>query len=140
MDFTLAYSAFPCAVLPLVAQNPAMPSCFRANFVASIHFFKALVAKFFLARADAALLTILPLLLLVKVSFVKPPTVFAFLPLKTNAFAILPRAITLVRLTFMAFMAFIAFMAFMAFIAFMAFVNMADWETQQQYLSELARA
>merc|ERR1719433_205680 len=70
--------------------------------------------------------TILPDLLFIRVAFVRPPTVFAFLPLKTAALAYLPLAMTLTFLTFIAFMAaFIAgFMAaFMAgFIAaFMAF-------------------
>merc|ERR1719510_1876109 len=61
-DLALACSALPCAVLPPTAQNPVMLSCLRAVFTASHHFFSALFAKFFLARADAALLTILPVL------------------------------------------------------------------------------
>merc|ERR1719226_445032 len=80
MALALAYKAFPCAVFPPTAQKPLMPNCLRANFTASHHFFNALCANAFLARADAALLTIFPLLLLVRVSFVKPPTVFTFLP------------------------------------------------------------
>merc|ERR1719203_1189219 len=114
MALTLAYSAFPCAVLPPTGQKVLIPSCLRACAVATHHFFNALCAKFFLPRAEAALLTTFPDLLLVKVSFVRPPTVFAFLPLKTAALAYLPRATTLTFLTF--FMAFIA--AFTA--AFMA--------------------
>merc|ERR1712217_73552 len=87
-----------------------MPNCLRACFTASIHFFNALCAQFFLARVDAALLTTFPLLLLVNVAFVKPPTVFSFLPLKTAALALLPRAMMLTFFTF--FIAFIpAFMA-----------------------------
>merc|ERR1719422_2685930 len=89
MALALAYKAFPCAVFPFTAQKPVTP-----------HFFNALCAKFFLARADAALLTIFPLLLLVNLSFVKPPTVFAFLPLKTAALAALPRAMMLTFFTF----------------------------------------
>merc|ERR1712151_1284233 len=74
MALALAYKAFPCAVFPFTAQKPVTPNCLRACFTASHHFFNALCAKFFLARADAALLTIFPLLLLVNLSFVKPPT------------------------------------------------------------------
>merc|ERR1712222_71940 len=94
----------------------------RACFSASHHFFNGLCANAFLARADASLLTIFPVLLLVRVAFVKPPTVFSFLPLKTAASASLPLAMMLTFFTFfMAFMA-AAFMAFMgaAFRAFMA--------------------
>merc|ERR1719469_1119791 len=90
MDLTLAYKAFPCAVLPPTAQNPVILSALRACFVASLHFFNALPAKFFFPRADAALLTTLPDLLFVSVAFVKPPTVFSFLPLKTATLASLP--------------------------------------------------
>merc|ERR1719362_2567545 len=113
-DLTLAYSAFPCAVLPPTGQKPAIFNSFRAYLQASHHFFSALCPNAFLARADAALLTILPLLLLVNVSFVKPPAVFCLEPLKTMERAIFPRAMTLLRFTFMAFMAFMVFMAFMA--------------------------
>merc|ERR1719203_710280 len=113
MALALAYTAFPCAVFPLTAQKPLTPTCLRACMTASIHFFNALCAQFFLARADAALLTTFPVLLLVRESFVKPPTVFAFLPLKTADLANLPLAITLTFFTF-----FIAFMPFIA--AFMA--------------------
>merc|ERR1712083_561557 len=105
MALALAYKAFPCAVFPFTAQKPLMPNCLRASFTASHHFFKALCTNAFLARADAALLTIFPLLLLVRVSFVKPPTVFTFLPLKTATLASLPLAMMLTFLTF--FMAFI---------------------------------
>merc|ERR1719266_1080121 len=118
MALALAYNAFPCAVFPFTAQKPVMPSCFRACVTASRHFFNALVAHLFLPRAEAALLTILPDLLLISVSFVRPPTVFAFLPLKTAALAYLPRATTLTF--FLAFIAFIAFMA--ALTAFMPFI------------------
>merc|ERR1711877_95294 len=111
IDLALAYKAFPCAVFPPTAQNPLTPNCLRACFTASHHFFNALCAQFFLPRADAALLTIFPLLL--NVAFVKPPTVFAFLPLKTAALALLPRAMMLTFFTF--FIAFIPFIA--AFIA-----------------------
>merc|ERR1719188_1237032 len=127
MALALAYKAFPCAVFPPTAQKPLMPNCLRACLHASPHFFNGLCANAFLARADAALLTIFPLLLLIRVAFVKPPTVFTFLPLKTAALASLPLAMTLTFFTFfMAFMAFMAFMgaAFMAFMgaAFMAFM------------------
>merc|ERR1719360_53911 len=97
-----------------------MPSCFRACLHASFHFFSGLCPYCFLPRAEAALLTILPDLLLTKVFFVRPPTVFSFLPLKTANLASLPRAITLTLLT--VFMAFIAVFA-VAFIAFpLAFI------------------
>merc|ERR1740121_1706723 len=113
MALALAYKALPCAVFPFTAQKPWIFNSLRACFTASVHFFNALVAQFFFARAEAALLTIFPVLLLIKVSFVNPPTVFTFFPLKTATFASLPRAM---MLTFLAF-----FMAFMPFIAaFMA--------------------
>merc|ERR1719461_526312 len=105
-----ANKAFPCAVLPFTAQKPVILSCFRANFTASIHFFSALVAKFFLLTADFALLTILPLLFLVSRSLVRPPPVFSLDPRKTTERAIFPRAI-LLFFTFIAFIAFIAFVA-----------------------------
>merc|ERR1712187_317480 len=112
MALALAYKAFPCADFPPTAQKPLMPNALRACLHASPHFFSALVANAFLARMDAALLTIFPLLLLVREFFVKPPTVFTFLPLKTAALASFPFAMALTFLTF--------FMAFMA-AAFMAF-------------------
>merc|ERR1712004_703035 len=112
MDLTLAYKAFPCAVLPPTAQKPLMPSSMRAFLVASHHFFSALCANRFLLPAERALLTILPDLLLVKVALVNPPTVFAFLPENTASLARLPFAMTLTFLTFIAFIAFGAFMAF----------------------------
>merc|ERR1719203_198815 len=121
MALALAYKAFPCAVFPFTAQKPVTPNTFRACFTASHHFFNALCAQFFLPRADAALLTIFPLLLLINVSFVKPPTVFAFLPLKTAALAYFPRAMMLTFFTFFIFIAFIDFME-AAFIAFMPFI------------------
>merc|ERR1719367_1031862 len=108
MDLTLAYKAFPCAVFPLTAQKPLMPISLRACFNASPHFFRALCAKAFLDRADAALLS--------------------FLPLKTAILARLPLAMTLTFFTFfMAFMAFMAaaFMAFMAFMPGLAFIARA---------------
>merc|ERR1719469_1392991 len=122
MALTLACKAFPCADVPPTAQKPVMPSALRACCSATLHFFNALCANIRLPRAEAALLTILPDLLFIRVAFVRPPTVFAFLPLKTAALANLPLAMTLTFLTFIAFLAaFIAgFMAaFMA--AFMAF-------------------
>merc|ERR1719254_336874 len=94
-----------------------MPNALRACLQASHHFFKALPAQFFFARADAALLTIFPDLLLTRVALVRPPTVFTFLPLKTAALAALPRAMTLTFFTF-----FIAFFMAAAFIAFMPFI------------------
>merc|ERR1712214_217456 len=105
MDLTLAYRAFPCAVLPPTGQKPLMPSCLRACLVASHHFFSALEANLFLPSAERDLLTILPLLLLVRVALVSPPTVFAFLPEKTASLARLPFAMALTFLTFFAFMA-----------------------------------
>merc|ERR1719433_2240044 len=121
MALALAYSAFPCAVLPFTAQKPVMPSCLRACATASTNFFIAPCAHLFLLAAEAALLTILPDLLLIKESLVRPLTVFAFLPLKTAALASLPRATMLTFLTFLTF--FIAFIAFFAFVAaFMTFM------------------
>merc|ERR1711972_1081490 len=114
----LGIRAFPCALFPPTAQKPLMPNALRACLTASPHFFNALPAKFFFARADAALLTIFPDLLLVKVALVRPPTVFAFLPLKTAALAALPFAMTLTFFTF--FMAFAIIAA--AFIAPMPFI------------------
>merc|ERR1719330_485471 len=139
MDLTLACSAFPCAVLPPTGQNPLMPKSFLAFLVASA---KALNAGFmlFLARTDAALLTILPSLFLTKVAFVRPPDVFSFKPRKTWALPNLPLAILLTA-RFIAFIAFIAafipftlfiavfiaaFMAFGAFIAFFIARAMAE--------------
>merc|ERR1740123_837976 len=87
MALTLAYKAFPSAVLPFTAQKPVMPSSLRASDSARPHFFKPLDSNTFLECADAALLTILPLLFFIKVSFVRPVTVFVFLPLKTAALA-----------------------------------------------------
>merc|ERR1719490_358783 len=112
MDLTLAYKAFPCAVLPPTGQNPVMPSSFRAFLVASPNALKA-GDMVFLARAEAALLTILPCLFLIKDSLVRPPEVFCFKPRKTRPLRFLPRAILLTALFFITFMAFIA-----AFIAF----------------------
>merc|ERR1712228_11639 len=99
-DFTLAYSAFPCAVLPPTGQKPLIPSSLRAFLHASHHFFSALVANFFLEAADAFLLTILPDLLFIISDFAKPLAVFTFVPRKTEALARLPLAILL---TFIAF-------------------------------------
>merc|ERR1712186_267420 len=114
MALVFAYRAFPCAVFPPTAQKPLMPNALRACLQASHHFFNALPAQFFFARADAALLTIFPDLLLTRVALVRPPTVFTFLPLKTAALAALPRAMTLTFFTF-----FMAFFIAAAFIAFM---------------------
>merc|ERR1719492_531663 len=119
-DLTLAYSAFPCAVLPPIGQKPTIFNSFRAFLQASPHFFSALCANAFLARADATLLTILPLLLFVNVSFVKAPDVFCLPPRQTTERASVPRATMLVRFTFIAFMAFIVCMAFIAFMASIA--------------------
>merc|ERR1719323_939008 len=120
MALAFEYTALPVAVLPFTAQKPVILSSLRACFTASIHLFSAPFAQFFLPRADFDLLTILPVLFFVSVSLVRPPPVFCLLPRKTRAFASLPRAMVLVRLTFMVF--FIAFMAFMAFIAFIVFI------------------
>merc|ERR1711862_1024371 len=109
-DFVLAYSAFPCAVLPPTGQKPLIPSSLRAFLNASPHFFSALVANLFLEAADAFLLTILPLLLFIMFALVRPLVVFSLLPRKTEDLARLPLAILL---TFMAFF-FMAFF-FMAF-------------------------
>merc|ERR1719251_71608 len=104
MALALAYKAFPCAVLPFTAQNPVIPNSLRACFTASQNFFNGLDAYLFFACADRNLDTTLPLLFMMRVSFVKPPTVLAFF-----------------FLTFVAFMAAAAFMAFIPFIAaFMA--------------------
>merc|ERR1719330_1589294 len=124
MALAFAYTALPVAVLPCTAQKPVILSSLRACFTASIHLFNALFAQFFLPRADIDLLTILPVLFFVSVSLVRPPPVFCLLPRKTRTFASLPRAMVLVRLTFMAF--FMDFMDCMAtFITFMPPVFMA---------------
>merc|ERR1712183_609623 len=104
MDFTLAYSARPCAVLPPTGQKPLTFSSFRAFLVASHHRFKALVANAFFDVAERPLLTTLPALFLTKLLLVKPPTVFSLCPLKTRALASLPLPILLTFITF--FMAF----------------------------------
>merc|ERR1711920_248537 len=116
-DFTLAYSAFPCAVLPPTGQKPLIPSSLHAFLHASHHFFSALAANLFLEAADAFLLTILPDLLFIISDFARPLCVFSLVPWKTEDLARLPLAILL---TFIAFF-FMAFF-FMAFIAFMAFI------------------
>merc|ERR1719384_34874 len=113
MDLTLACSAFPCAVLPPTGQNPLMPSSFLAFLHASANALKAR-DMVFLARTDAALLTILPALFLIKVAFVRPPDVFSFLPRKTWDLPSLPLAILLTTRFFIAFIAFGAFIAFIA--------------------------
>merc|ERR1719505_408851 len=95
-----------------------MPKAFRASFVALPHAAIFLPFLLFFARCEAALLTTLPLLFLIKSDFFKPPPVFSLLPRNTLAFAPLPLAIFD---TLMAFFLFIAFMAFMAFIAFILF-------------------
>merc|ERR1712183_1212995 len=81
-------------------------------------------AQRFLAAADLTLETTFPFLFFVSLSFVIPPTVFSFVPLKTDNFASFPRATFELFFAFMAFIAFIAFMAFPAFMAFMAFAFM----------------
>merc|ERR1711884_4801 len=81
---------------------------------------EALEANLFLPSAERDLLTILPLLFLVRVALVSPPTVFAFLPEKTASLARLPFAMALTFLTFLAFMAFGAFIALPFIAAFMA--------------------
>merc|ERR1719469_1541400 len=102
-----------------MGQNPLMPRSFLAFLVASA---KALNAgdMVFLARTDAALLTILPCLFLIKDPFVRPPDVFSFEPRKTWDLPSLPLAILLAARFFIAFIAFIA--AFMPFIPFMPFM------------------
>merc|ERR1719330_777963 len=98
MDLTLAYSAFPCAVLPPTGQNPLMPRAFLAFLVASA---KALNAGFmlFLARTDAALLAIL----LTARFFI------AFIAAFIAAFIPFALFIAVFIAAFMAFGAFIAF-------------------------------
>merc|ERR1719166_969399 len=119
-DWTLAYSAFPCAVLPFTKQKPVMPSILRASANTSNHFLKP-AGIAFLARAEAALLTSLPFEFFIKESLVRPPGVFSRKPRKTNALRILPRAIFLTFIAFIAFMLFIgAFMAFIAAAGFFA--------------------
>merc|ERR1739844_315316 len=116
IDLTLACKAFPCAVLPPTGQNPVMPNSFRAFLTASPKARNA-GGMVFLARAEAALLTILPFLFLIKDSLVRPPDVFCFEPRKTRALRNLPRATLLAALFFIAFMPFMLFIA--AFMAFM---------------------
>merc|ERR1712127_544114 len=123
-DFVLAYSAFPCAVLPPTGQKPLILSSLRAFLHASHHFFNALVANLFLEAADAFLLTILPLLLFIMFALVRPLVVFSLLPRKTEDLARLPLAILL---TFMAFIAFIAFMPFFIAAFFMPLFFIADF-------------
>merc|ERR1719245_1465954 len=95
---------------------------------ASHHFFIAELAHRFLDSADRALLTTLPDLFLISRSFVKPPFVFCLLPRKTSALASLPRAMMLVRLTFMAFMAVMAtFMPLLFAATFMAAFIALPW-------------
>merc|ERR1711935_488389 len=117
-DFTLAYSAFPCAVLPPTGQKPLIPSSLRAFLHASHHFFSALLANLFLEAADAFLLTILPLLLFIMFALVRPLVVFSLVPRKTEDLARLPLAILLTFMAFFFMPPFIA--AFMAFMVFMA--------------------
>merc|ERR1719409_659397 len=117
-SFALLYSAEPF----LIATNPFTPSSFLAFWTASIQALRGLLANFFFAAALAFLLTTLPLLLITRSDFVRPPIVFSFPPLKTLLLARLPVAILLTVFFFMAFMAFMAFIAFMAFTAFMAFI------------------
>merc|ERR1712187_678162 len=103
--------AFPCAVWPPIAQNPCTPSALRAAATALVHAPMELL-KFFLARVDDALETILPFLFLVSLSLVKPLKVLTFEPEKTAALARFPFPIT--------DLAFISFMTFMALGAFIA--------------------
>merc|ERR1719178_492314 len=117
---TLAKRAFPCALCPPTAQKPVMPSCLQQIFTASIHFFKGLLAKFFLARREAFLLTILPALDFIRPAAVIPLAVLAFLPLKTAARAYLPLAMMLTRLAFMIRPFFITPAFFMGLAPFMA--------------------
>merc|ERR1719360_18992 len=119
IDFTLAYSALPCAVLPPTAQKPVTPRALRACLVASDHFFSGLEDQAFLLRADAPLATILPRLFFAKLVLVNPPTVLSLLPLSTAARANFPLAILLMAFVFMT-LTFVAFLAAFMAGAFMA--------------------
>merc|ERR1712217_609782 len=68
---------------------PARFKALRAALTASAHFLRPEFAKFLLARAEAALDTILPNLFFWSLSLVIPEAVFALLPLKTLALACL---------------------------------------------------
>merc|ERR1712190_256332 len=132
-DFTLAYSALPCAVLPPTGQKPLIPSSLRAFLHASPHFFSALVANLFLEAADAFLLTILPDLLFIISDFARPLCVFSLVPRKTEDLARLPLAIllTFIAFFFMAFFFMAAFFMPLFFIAaFMVFMARAMAETE----------
>merc|ERR1719433_914179 len=114
MALAFAYSALPCAVLPLIATKPVMPSTFFAATQAFTQACALLPAYRFLDEADAAFETTLPVLFLTSCVFVRPPLVFSLLPRNTTSFLSLPLAILL---TFMAFF----FMATFPFIGtFMA--------------------
>merc|ERR1711863_150121 len=60
----LAYSALPVALLPPMAANPVRFRALRAFLTASAQAPMPLLAQFLLARAEAALDTILPFLFL----------------------------------------------------------------------------
>merc|ERR1719336_33006 len=117
--FALAYRALPVADLPPMATNPVRLRALRAFLTASAQALMPLLAKAFLARAEAALLTILPFLFLIRLALVIPLAVFSLVPRKTIALASLPLAILLTLLAFIAFMAFMAFMPFIAAAFFM---------------------
>merc|ERR1719153_923503 len=119
MDFTLAGRARPCGVFPPTGQKPLIPNCFLAVCTALQNLCNALLAKFFLARSDAFLLTIRPVFDFVNVAAVSPPGVFCFRPLNTCARASLPLAMMLTRLAFMVRAFFITPLAFLA--VFMVF-------------------
>merc|ERR1719510_572090 len=99
-DFTLAYKAFPSALLPPIATNPFKPSSLRAFLQASIHFLKPLFAYNLFALAEAFFDTTLPKLLLTRSDFLRPDTVFSFRPEKNADLARFPFAMILTRLAF----------------------------------------
>merc|ERR1711978_197703 len=99
-DFTLAYKAFPSALLPPIATNPFRPSSLRAFLQASAHFLRPLFAYTLFALAEAFLDTTLPVLLLIRSDFLRPDVVFSFRPEKTADLASLPFAMMLTRLAF----------------------------------------
>merc|ERR1711934_575761 len=99
-DFTLAYKAFPSALLPPIATNPFKPSSLRAFLQASAHFLRPLFAYNLFPLAEAFLDTTLPVLFLTRSDFLRPDVVFSFRPEKTADLARLPFATILTRLAF----------------------------------------
>merc|ERR1719510_2297908 len=99
-DFTLAYKAFPSALLPPIATNPFKPSSLRAFLQASAHFLRTLFAYTLFALAEAFFDTTLPVLLLTRSDFLRPDVVFSFRPEKTADLACLPFAMILTRFAF----------------------------------------